>query len=236
MKEIGVSKKKRVAWNKGIKRTEEEKQKQKETVFKKYGVYNVSQVKEVRKKIHLSHSSQEWKDKVKKTKFDRYGDENYNNMTKNLQTKESRYGNKNYNNSNKNTETKRKNHTFNTSSQEIKFYDYLCNKYGKDDIIKEYKSEEYPFNCDFYIKSKDAYIELNIHPCHNFKPYNELEDKDELEKLKLKAQDSDYYKNIIYVWTVSDKLKLETAKNHKLNYTMIYTIKELEDIINNSLI
>lgn len=231
-----MEKKKRVAWNKGKKRTEEEKEKQKQTVFKKYGVYNVSQIKEVREKIHISHSSEEWKEKCKKIKLERYGNPNYNNIDKNLKTKELKYGDSHYNNSEKNTETKRKNKTFNTSSCEIDFYNYLSQKYTEGDIIKQYKDVRYPFACDFYIKSKDMFIELNIHPCHHFKPYNKEEDKEELQRLQEKAKTSNYYKNVIKVWTISDVKKREYAQKNNLNYLTIYTIKELQNTIKNNLI
>lgn len=234
MKEV---KKKRVAWNKGLKRTEAEKQKQKETVYKKYGVYNVSQIKEVREKIHLSHSTQEWKDKVKKTLLERYGDEHYNNMQQIKNTKLERYGDANYNNTSKNTATKAKNNTFNTSSPEENFYKYLLTRYDKNDIIRQYKDlSRYPYNCDFYIKSKDLFIELNIHPCHGGKPYTESTDKELLEKREEKAKNSQYYKNMIAVWTIKDVNKLKCAKRNNLNYITIYSIKELKNIMNNNLI
>lgn len=48
-------------------------------------------------------------EKIMKTKKERYGNSNYNNMGKNKQTKLERYGNSNYNNMDKNKQTKLKN-------------------------------------------------------------------------------------------------------------------------------
>jgi hypothetical protein len=67
-----------------------------EAVREKYGVDYFPQ--------HESHIL-----KVKKTKLERYGDENYNNMSKVLQTKELKYGDKNYINRPKHSLTVRDN-------------------------------------------------------------------------------------------------------------------------------
>lgn len=234
----GVYKRTKPAWNKGLPRTEEAKRKQKETTLLKYGVSNVSQAPEVKNKISISHSTDEWKDKVKQTKEIRYGDPNYNNMEKNRQTKQQRYGDSKYNNPDKNTATKHKNHTFNTSSYETDMYEYLVEKYGYEHVFKEYKDPRYPFNCDFYIDTKDLFIELNIHPCHNFHPFNKnnIDDINRLNYLKEKAKTSDYYKNIIYVWTISDPKKQQTASKNKLNYIMLYSKRDIEEAIKNNLL
>lgn len=41
---------------------------------------------------------------------------------------------------------------------------YIENK----DFFVEYKSDKYPFRCDFYLKEFDLYIELNCHPAHGY--------------------------------------------------------------------
>ena len=62
----------------------------------------------------------------------------------------------------KGNETKRLNNTFNTSKPEEQVYTLLCQQFSEDDIVRQYKSEEYPFNCDFFIKSIELYIECNF--------------------------------------------------------------------------
>lgn len=232
-------KKKRVAWNKGMKRTEEEKEKQRATLLEKYGVTNAFLIKEVKATLDEARATDEWKARVRQTKLERYGDENYNNQDKMHKTKLERHGDQNYNNPEKTNETKRKNKTFNTSSYEVKFYEYLASQYGELHIHKQYKCDKrYPFACDFYIDTTDTFIELNIHPCHNFKPFdpNDQSDIENLAKLREKAKTSDYYKNTIMVWTEKDPLKISIAKANNLNYIMIYSPKEVIDIIENKLI
>ena len=235
----GVYKRTKPAWNKGIPRTEEAKEKQRKTCLTKYGVDHVSKVSEIKQKIKESHSSEEWKQSVRKTKMERYGSTTYNNMEKNQQTKEIRYGNAKYNNVSKMLDTKSKNKSFNTSSIEELFYKYLSNKYGANDIYRNYnKDTRYPFSCDFYIKSKDLFIELNIHPSHNFNPFNTSlsEHREKLRVLEEKAKTSAYYKNVIHVWTISDPLKIRTAIKNNLNYIMYYSIKEVKDVIEKDLL
>lgn len=234
----GVYKRTKPAWNKGLPRSEEAKRKQKETVQKRYGVANVSQMPSVQSKISLSHSSSEWRDKVRRTKELRYGDANYNNMQKNRETKLLRYGDSRYNNPDKNTATKRANSTFNTSSYEIDMYKYLVGKYGYEHVYKQYKDERYPFNCDFYVDTQDLFIELNIHPCHNFHPFdkNSVDDINRLNALKEKSKTSDYYKNVIHVWTVRDPKKQEIASKNKLNYIMLYSKRDIEKAIQTNLL
>lgn len=60
-------------------------------------------------------------------------------------------------------ETKRRNHTFNTSTSEKYFNDFLIELIGKDNFKIQYTDNRYPFNCDFYIPKFDLFIELNHH-------------------------------------------------------------------------
>ena len=63
-----------------------------DTMEEKYGVINSMEI-------------DEFKDKIKKTKSEKYGDENYNNINKIQQTKLEKYGDENYNNNEKTKQT-----------------------------------------------------------------------------------------------------------------------------------
>ena len=127
-------------------------------------------------------------------------------------------------------QTKKLKQSFSTSAPEERYYVWLCEKYGKDDVIRQYRDDDrYPFNCDFYIKSLDLFIELNFtwsHGGHIF-DVNNIEDIKKLNKWKEKAETSDYYKNAIDIWTNKDPLKINTAKANKLNYLVYYSEGEL---------
>lgn len=155
------------------------------------------------------------RDKAKQTNLIRYGVEN-GGASKEAQEKIYK--------------TKKKNHTFNTSKPEEIFYKKLSEKYGAQDVLRQYKDQRYPFMCDFYIKSKDLFIELNLHWTHGGHRFDKNSSKD-LQKLNLwqeKAKTSNFYKSAIYVWTERDLYKLEIAKKANLNYKVIYSLKNYD--------
>ena len=184
-------------------------------------------------------------DKAKQTKLERYGDANYNNRERTKQTCLERYGAENFVQSKewqkiiKNEEwqkhrkeaeinTKRKNHTFNTSKPEENGYKLLCDKYGIENIKRQYKSELYPFACDFYVQSSNLYIEFNFHWTHGSHLYNKNNIKDIITKCKLniKSKTSKFYKIALNVWCNKDVKKFEYAKKNNLNYLAFYNFDE----------
>ncbi len=121
-------------------------------------------------------------------------------------------------------ETRKHNGTLNTSYPEEKMYQSLCDRFGECDVYRQYKSKEYPFACDFYIKSKDLYIELNASWTHGFHFYNNASNEDliVLKDWQSKAKTSKYYKNAIHVWTKLDVQKRQTAIDNNLNYIVFW--------------
>lgn len=120
----------------------------------------------------------------------------------------------------------------NISQPEEDFYKYLCNKYGEFDVFREYdKDQRYPFRCDFYIKSIDTFVELNLYITHGVKPYdpNDEECTEMLEIYKKRAETQSIYNSVIDNWTVRDVIKINTAKNNNLNYIMYYKKDNLYD-------
>ena len=124
----------------------------------------------------------------------------------------------------KHDETKRRNRTFNTSQPEEDYYRYLVDRYGADDIIRQYKDERYPFRCDFYVISKDLFIELNSHWTHGEAPYDETNPEHQRIRAELeqKATTSNFYEVALKVWTEIDVLKQRIARENNLNYEVIY--------------
>ena len=129
----------------------------------------------------------------------------------------------------------KENNTYCTSKPEEKLNQYLIDKYDKENVIRQYKEDRYPFYCDFYIKSEDLFIEVNIHWTHGKMIFDEKNEKCnlQLEEWQNKAKTSKYYKQAIINWTKRDVLKLNTAKENNLNYITIYTLDELNSYIDN---
>lgn len=138
-------------------------------------------------------------------------------------------------------ETKRKNGTFNASKLEDASYRILCEAFGEDDVHRQHKDEQYPYMCDFYIKSKELYIECNYHwthCCHWFDANNE-DDLKHLEYLQQKDLEKknignikNQYANAIYVWTQLDIKKRDTAIKNKIKYVVFWKLTDLIEHLN----
>jgi len=127
--------------------------------------------------------------------------------------------------------TKKANNSFNSSKPEDRYYEVLIAQYGKDDVKRHYREDpRYPFECDFYIPSKDLFIELNLDWTHGGKPFEDTEeDNKKLDIWKQKALNSKFYQNAIETWIVRDPAKFKAALDNNLNYITYYNEAELYD-------
>jgi len=191
-----------------------------ETKLKKYGSKTYNNPQKTTKTCFEKYGSGRNYKKIEKTLIERYNINSYlkssfvNSIRNNKEIQE------------KISNTKKKNNSFNISKEENQSYELLKSKYP--DVQKQYKSELYPFNCDFYIPSLDLYIECNYHWTHGFHPYdpNNIEDKN---KLKLwKSKSTKFYDNAIKTWTIRDINKRNIVKENKLNWIEFFDIKELK--------
>lgn len=129
--------------------------------------------------------------------------------------------------------TMKKTHSYlgGTSKAEKKALEMLKQIYP--DIIHQYRDNaRYQWNCDFYVPSKDLFIEYQGYYTHGKHPYNkdDEEDRKELERLKHKyGSDS----QAVTIWSIKDVEKRETAKKNNLNYIEFFTLKEVEKYIEN---
>lgn len=184
-----------------------------------------------------------WLDNFKQTMIERYGKpfftqtQEYKDLYKNKEWVEEKVI--------KGQNTKKNNGTVNTSEPENRIYELLKTKFK--DVIRWYKdNNRYPFECDFYIKSLDLFIELNFHWTHGGVPFDKNNENHKtlvnywLEKSKevytkndIKGKNKEYYTKAIYVWTELDPLKLKVFKDNKLNYKIFYNEKEFKEWFEN---
>jgi len=134
-------------------------EKRKKTCLEKYNVEHVVQ-------------SNYFKEKYKQTCLEKYGVDHYFKTEENIKNSHSKKA------IDKCNSTKKKNNSFNKSNIEDESYELLKEKYS--DIKRQYRSELYPFCCDFYIPSLDLYIECNYHWTHGGKIYEGTEEDNEL--------------------------------------------------------
>jgi endogenous inhibitor of DNA gyrase (YacG/DUF329 family) len=227
----------------------------KQTCLEKYGSENIAnteyyRIKTAKTNLERYNDTHVWgkqslvRHKCKETSIRIFGKYNYNNKNKSKQTCLEKYGydcilkhpdikekikNKKDEIKLKEYNTKKKNNSFNKSNLEDDSYILLKEKYP--DTVRQYRSDKYPFNCDFYIPSLDLYIECNYHWTHGNKPFEGTEeDNIKLEQWKLK--NTKYYNNAIYTWTDLDIRKRNIAKENKLNYKEFFSILKLKQYIN----
>lgn len=129
--------------------------------------------------------------------------------------------------------TMKANNSFNKSKPEDECYEMLVNNFSKDDVVRQYKCDRYPWHCDFYIKSLDLFIECNFHWTHGGHPFNK-NDKNDLEVInEWKTKNTEYFNNAINTWSNLDVNKRETAKKNKLNYLEFYSLDDVRKWIKN---
>lgn len=129
--------------------------------------------------------------------------------------------------------TKKENNTYGKSKVEEKIYILLKDKFKT--VERQYKSKKYPFPSDFYIPEKDLYIEYQGYWTHGKQShtiYGPFEKNKPLHQKMLANWQQQLneghkaYKTAIQVWTVSDPLKRQTAKDNGLNWLEFWTFDE----------
>lgn len=207
-------------------------EKHEETCLERYGQTHHNKVKEISNKISKKKKSKETQKKYENTMMERYGVTNCNLSPiireKYTNTLLKNYGVenplKNKDIYNKHIQTMKQNNSFIKSKNEEELYQELCEEYGAENVIRQYRDEErYPFDCDFYVKSKDLFIEVNIHPSHGTHPFNPENEDDIVLLEKLKNENTEWSNMIIDVWSVRDYKKQQIAKENNLNYITIYS-------------
>lgn len=120
----------------------------------------------------------------------------------------------------KEQDTKRQNGSFNKSKIEDAIYDHLVEWFGESDIIRQYASDAYPYACDFYVISRDMYIEVNAFWSHGGHWFDAEQDADCASAWL--AMENAFYQNAFDVWTGSDVEKRNTARMNHLNYIVFW--------------
>ena len=126
------------------------------------------------------------------------------------------------------TRIRNKNWGGNTSKTQKKILSLLQLKFPL--VLEDYKSDLYPFHCDFYIPSEDLYIEYQGYLTHGDGIYhcpfdtsntNHLNHINELKQLKPYK-----WKDILDTWTTRDPLKRKIATDNKLNWLEFFNMKQ----------
>lgn len=112
--------------------------------------------------------------------------------------------------------------THNGSASEDVVYDKLVGVFGASDVVRQYRSDAYPYFCDFYIPSRNMYIECNGYISHWRHWFGSDEsDSDTLADLREKLSPA-FYDKLEKVWRGADVAKRETARKNNLNYVVFW--------------
>lgn len=215
-----------------------------QTCMDRYGAKNWTQSEEGRERLHEIMSSDEMQEKVRQGYVNVYGVDHYmktyegrikarqNMMLPERKAAIQRAFMDKYGVPNawllptvhaKGWQTKRRNGTFNTSKPEETLYLLLCDVFGKDDVFRQYVDPiRYPFHCDFYIKSLDAFIELNALWTHGPHWFDESNPFDVEILSNWESHRSSYYDSAAYIWTIRDPMKRQCAIDNNLNYLVFW--------------
>lgn len=214
---------------------DEVKEKRKNTMLKKYGVVHPNQHPDIKKRML---------ENVRNTNLERYGVENVmqcgeiamisaehrqSSMLKkygapnSVQIEEIR---------NCIFEKRRVNGTLNSSVGEDVLYEMLIAYFGEDDVLRNVCVDfRYPYHVDFYIKSRDLFIELNGDRCHYSHWFDSNNEQDiqvlrsweeNRDRLESETGRKSRYRKYIDTWTDSDVRKRNSAREYELNYIVFW--------------
>ena len=186
-------------------------------MYKKYGVDSI-------------FKSEKFKLKSKQTCLKKYGVDNISKLPEISKRKSIKMASPL--SQEKHTNSMKLNNSYGKSKEEDKCYELLIIKFN--DVKRQYRDKRYPFNCDFYIPSLDLFIEYNGSHFHHYHIFNKnnINDINELNRLKQLDNGHNQYSHIIKTWTITDPLKLQTAKDNNLNYLYFYTFNDFNNWIN----
>lgn len=129
-------------------------------------------------------------------------------------------------------ESRKKNGTLNSSQGEDVLYELLVAYFGESDVLRnKCVDKRYPYHVDFYIKSRDLFIELNGDKCHYTHWFNPEDEQDKqvlvswyenMIRVEQERGKPSRYRNYIKTWTITDVYKRRAAKDANLNYLVFW--------------
>lgn len=112
------------------------------------------------------------------------------------------------------------------SRHELFAFNALVNYFGYDDVVVQYgispKDDRYPFNCDFYIKSEDLFIELNIHYAHSNHWYDSNNPADTELLKSYQNLGTRSAQDFVKIWGLADVRKHDAAIKNQLRYLVFW--------------
>lgn len=198
------------------------RQKIEQTCFERFGVNNPSKLEEIKHKKRLtclsnfgvehSFQSDKVREKTKKTLFKKYGVE-FVSQSKEIQSKIDHQEI-----ALKSHQTKKQNGSYGKSKIENKFYEYLCERFDKENVERQVRVNNW--SIDFYIKTIDTYIQFDGVYWHGLnRSVKEIKESDS-------KRDKSIYKTLI-----TDRKQNEWFNKNNMNLSRV-TDEEFMKIMN----
>lgn len=115
---------------------------------------------------------------------------------------------------------------FRQSPQELAALHMLVERFSADDVYYQYgihpSDDRYPYNCDFYIRSRDLFIELNGHYTHGGHWFDAGNHDDRLRVQHLLDSGKQKSREAVRIWTELDPKKRESARKANLRYLVFW--------------
>ena len=193
------------------------------TTTERYGVDHASkrlESREVARSRGLEHGG-DWAQKAKDTNLDRYGVAFWAPTPEGRAAASARMSDPDH--QARLHEARVRNGTQRSSSAEERLGAMLRSFFGSDDVLDQHRDPRYPFACDFYVPSRDLFIELNgswTHGGHWYDPASAT-DVELVRSWEDKALSvSRFYDPV--TWTRRDVAKRAAAAEHELNYVVLW--------------
>lgn len=98
----------------------------------------------------------------------------------------------------------------------------LVERFGEGDVVAQWRDSRYPFTCDFYVRSRDLFVEVNAHWTHGHHWFDASCARDIATRDGWIANRNDYYGAAAKAWCERDVAKREAARAAGLNYVVLW--------------
>lgn len=199
------------------------------TTWRKYGVHYASQRQERRAELSsfMRTYGVDFAARSRITSLKRYG------VAHHAQTEERRVRQSqrmlDSDHQNRINAAKRANNSFNTSAPEEELHGLLAGYFGEGDLLRQHNDPRYPYRCDFYVPSRDLFIELNGTWTHGGRWFDEVDFRDRQLVENWRAKNSAYYEAAARQWCQWDRAKRKAADAARLNYVTFWDGARLDD-------
>lgn len=206
-------------------------EKGKKTCLEKYGYESPFKSPEIRKRIEETNLKKygaryatelpEYQAKQRATNLKKFGAEYYIQSEEGRKRFEETWNSEEFKNSIAERMRKSTHSRYKNTAGERLIYQALCLIFPKESIVQQYRSSEYPFICDFYLKGQDVYIEYQGSQYHQNHMYTgSREDIQIIEEYK--KRNLEFGTSVEENWKTKDLHKRDVCIQNNVKMLFLY--------------